>query len=98
MPRLARLRDRGLLYFTVVTAYGDEPVARWQRAKAAANDAIIAAGGTISHHHGVGTEHRDWFAQEIGPLGVDVLRAVKRELDPAGVLNPGVLVEHRLVP
>ncbi|GAA1402812.1 FAD-binding oxidoreductase [Catellatospora coxensis] len=86
------------LYFTVVTAYGDEPVARWQRAKAAANDAIIAAGGTISHHHGVGTEHRDWFAQEIGPLGVDVLRAVKRELDPAGVLNPGVLVEHRLVP
>ncbi|WP_155369954.1 FAD-binding oxidoreductase [Catellatospora vulcania] len=80
------------LYFTVVTAYGDEPVARWQRAKAAANDAIIAAGGTISHHHGVGTEHRDWFAQEIGPLGVDVLRAVKRELDPARVLNPGILV------
>ncbi|MEV0456918.1 FAD-binding oxidoreductase [Catellatospora methionotrophica] len=81
------------LYFTVVTAYADEPVARWQRAKAAASDAIIAAGGTISHHHGVGTEHRDWFAQEVGPLGVDVLRAVKRELDPAGVLNPGILVE-----
>jgi alkyldihydroxyacetonephosphate synthase len=80
------------LYFTVVTAFPDEPVARWRRAKAAANDAIIAAGGTISHHHGVGTDHRDWYAQEIGPLGVDALLGVKRALDPAGVLNPGILL------
>ncbi|MEV4412899.1 FAD-binding oxidoreductase [Catellatospora sp. NPDC049609] len=80
------------LYFTVVTAFPDEPVARWQQAKAAANDAIIAAGGTISHHHGVGTDHRDWYAREIGPLGVDALLGVKRALDPAGVLNPGILL------
>ncbi|MBA9004662.1 alkyldihydroxyacetonephosphate synthase [Actinomadura cellulosilytica] len=80
------------LYFTVVSAQGPDPVAHWLRAKHAANDAIIAAGGTISHHHGVGTDHRDWYAAEIGPLAVDLLRAVKQRVDPAGVLNPGVLL------
>jgi len=80
------------LYFTVAFAQGDDPVDRWQRAKARASDAILAAGGTISHHHGVGTEHRDWYAREIGPLGVEVLRAVKAVLDPRAIMNPGVLV------
>jgi alkyldihydroxyacetonephosphate synthase len=80
------------LYFTVVTALGDAPLERWAQAKAAVNDAIIEAGGTISHHHGVGTDHRDWYAREAGPLGVDALRAVKESLDPAGIMNPGVLV------
>ncbi|SNS79904.1 alkyldihydroxyacetonephosphate synthase [Actinomadura meyerae] len=80
------------LYFTVVSAQGKEPVEHWARAKRAANDAIADAGGTISHHHGVGTDHRDWYAREIGPLGAAVLRAVKERVDPAGVLNPGVLV------
>ncbi|MUN36329.1 FAD-binding oxidoreductase [Actinomadura litoris] len=80
------------LYFTVVSAQGDDPVAHWARAKGAACEAILAAGGTISHHHGVGTDHRDWYAREAGPLGAALLRAVKERLDPAGVLNPGVLV------
>ncbi|TDC74700.1 FAD-linked oxidase C-terminal domain-containing protein, partial [Actinomadura sp. 7K507] len=80
------------LYFTVVSAQGKDPVAHWDVAKRAANDAIIDAGGTISHHHGVGTDHRDWYAREIGPLGAAVLRAVKDRVDPAGILNPGVLV------
>ncbi|WP_406345937.1 FAD-binding oxidoreductase [Streptomyces sp. NBC_00648] len=80
------------LYFTVVSAQGKEPVAHWAPAKRAANDAILAAGGTISHHHGVGTDHRDWYAREIGPLGVEVLHAVKDRLDPAGILNPGILL------
>ncbi|MBW8482468.1 FAD-binding oxidoreductase [Actinomadura parmotrematis] len=81
------------LYFTVVSAQGaDDPLAHWAAAKHAANDAILAAGGTISHHHGVGTDHRDWYAREAGPLGTGVLRAVKDRLDPAGVLNPGVLI------
>jgi alkyldihydroxyacetonephosphate synthase len=80
------------LYFTVVSAQGDDPVAHWDGAKRAASDAIIGAGGTISHHHGVGTDHRDWYAREIGPLGAGILRAVKDRLDPAGILNPGVLV------
>jgi alkyldihydroxyacetonephosphate synthase len=84
--------DGASLYFTVLTAQGDDPLARWRRAKTAVSDAIIEAGGTISHHHGVGTDHRDWLAREIGPLGVDALRAVKDRLDPVGVLNPGVLV------
>ncbi|MFJ4871497.1 FAD-binding oxidoreductase [Streptomyces sp. NPDC088757] len=83
------------LYFTVVSAQGEDPVAHWEPAKRAANDAILAAGGTISHHHGVGTDHRDWYVREIGPLGVRLLRAVKAEVDPSGVLNPGVLVPVR---
>lgn len=80
------------LYFTVVSAQGEDPVAHWAPAKRAANDAILAAGGTISHHHGVGTDHRAWYAREVGPLGIEVLRAVKRRLDPAGILNPGILI------
>jgi alkyldihydroxyacetonephosphate synthase len=80
------------LYFTVVTAQGEEPVERWRRAKAAVSDAIIENGGTISHHHGVGVDHRDWFAREAGPLGVEALRAVKDRLDPDGIMNPGVLL------
>ncbi|MFF9145852.1 FAD-binding oxidoreductase [Streptomyces sp. NPDC014861] len=83
------------LYFTVVSAQGEDPVAHWAPVKRAANDAILAAGGTISHHHGVGTDHRDWYVQEIGPLGIRMLQAVKAEIDPSGVLNPGVLVPVR---
>ncbi|MFW6694994.1 FAD-binding oxidoreductase [Streptomyces sp. MAR4 CNX-425] len=80
------------LYFTVVAARGDDPLGAWERAKRAAGDAILECGGTISHHHGVGTDHRPWYAREIGSLGVAALRAVKASLDPAGVLNPGVLL------
>jgi alkyldihydroxyacetonephosphate synthase len=80
------------LYFTVVCAQGDDPVVQWRQTKSATGDAIIAAGGTISHHHGVGTDHRNWLAGEIGPLGVELLRAIKDRLDPAGILNPGVLI------
>lgn len=80
------------LYFTVAAQEGDDPLARWRAAKAAACDAIVAAGATITHHHAVGTDHRPWLAAEIGDLGVSVLRAVKAELDPTGILNPGVLV------
>jgi alkyldihydroxyacetonephosphate synthase len=78
------------LYFTVVAA--DPGPDGWAAAKRAVGDAIIGAGGTISHHHGVGTDHRDWYAREIGPLGAEILRAAKDRLDPAGILNPGVLI------
>lgn len=80
------------LYFTVVAKQLDDPIAQWRLAKSAASDAMVAAGGTITHHHAVGADHRPWMRAEIGDLGVRVLRAVKRELDPAGVLNPGKLV------
>jgi alkyldihydroxyacetonephosphate synthase len=81
------------LYFTVICAQTDDPVEQWRTAKAAASEAIAAAGGTITHHHGVGTDHRDAYAAEIGPLAVEALQAVKKVLDPDGVLNPGILLE-----
>src|SRR5581483_6853175 len=80
------------LYFTVACAQTDEPVGQWRQAKAAASDAILAAGGSISHHHGVGRDHRDWYEVEVGALSTALLRAVKQTLDPAGILNPGVLI------
>jgi len=80
------------LYFTIVCAQGPDPVSQWQQAKQAVNAAILGAGGTISHHHGVGTDHAAGLAEEIGPLMLDTLRSVKRQLDPAGILNPGILL------
>ncbi len=81
------------LYFTVLADRRDgDPVGQWQRAKDAASGALVAAGATITHHHGVGTEHRPYMADEIGELGIEVLRAVKGVLDPSGILNPGKLV------
>jgi alkyldihydroxyacetonephosphate synthase len=80
------------LYFTVATKEADDPLPQWATAKAAASEAMIAAGATITHHHAVGTDHKPWFAREIGPLGVSVLRAVKADLDPTGILNPGVMI------
>ena len=80
------------LYFSVACAQLTDPIAQWQAAKAAAGEAILAAGGSITHHHGVGSEHRDLYPREVGPLGIEVLRAVKATLDPAGILNPGVLL------
>jgi alkyldihydroxyacetonephosphate synthase len=80
------------LYFTVVTAQHGDPVEQWARAKRAATAAIAEAGGTVSHHHGVGRDHREAYAAEVGPVGVEILRAVKARLDPEGVLNPGILI------
>ncbi len=80
------------LYFTVGCAQAGDPVAQWRTAKAAASTAILEAGASITHHHGVGRDHREALAGEIGALGVRTLQAVKRELDPAGILNPGVLI------
>ncbi|WP_417221314.1 FAD-binding oxidoreductase [Arthrobacter sp.] len=80
------------LYFTVAVSETEDPLAQWAAAKEKTSQAIIDAGGTITHHHAVGTDHKPWLAQEIGPVGVSILRAVKRELDPTGVLNPGVLI------
>ncbi len=81
------------LYFSVIARRdGDDPVGQWQRAKRAATDAMAAAGATITHHHAVGADHAPWLAAEVGETGVALLRAVKRELDPAGVMNPGKLL------
>ncbi|MEU0335172.1 FAD-binding oxidoreductase [Streptomyces sp. NPDC006193] len=93
MCHISHVYENGAsLYFTVVSAQGEDPVAHWAPAKRAAAEAVLAAGGTISHHHGVGTDHRDWYVREAGPLAVSALRAVKRRLDPDWLLNPGVLL------
>lgn len=80
------------LYFTVVAGQRGNPIEQWKAAKRAACDAIMATGGTITHHHAVGADHRPWMADEVGELGVQLLRAVKATLDPAGILNPGKLI------
>ncbi|MBX5443437.1 MAG: FAD-binding oxidoreductase, partial [Solirubrobacteraceae bacterium] len=80
------------LYFTVLAAQERGAEAdQWRAAKAAALDAILAHGATITHHHAVGRDHAPWLAGEIGALGVASLQALKARLDPAGVMNPGVL-------
>jgi alkyldihydroxyacetonephosphate synthase len=85
-------RSGASLYFTIAAAQLDDPIPQWRTAKRVASDAILAAGGTITHHHGVGADHREHLAQEIGSLGVQALRAVKDALDPDGIMNPGVLI------
>jgi alkyldihydroxyacetonephosphate synthase len=81
------------LYVTVLADRDDAlPIQQWLSAKRAATDALLAAGGTLTHHHAVGTDHRPWLEREVGALGVDVLRAVKQRLDPRDVCNPGVLL------
>jgi alkyldihydroxyacetonephosphate synthase len=81
------------LYFTFVARQerGAE-VEQWAAAKQAACAAIGAHGGTITHHHAVGLDHAPYLPSEVGPLGIAALRAVKAELDPAGVMNPGKLL------
>lgn len=80
------------LYFTVVAAQRGNPIEQWRAAKTAASDAIMRAGGTITHHHAVGADHRPFMRDEVGELGVQLLRAIKATLDPAGILNPGKLI------
>ncbi|MET0823205.1 MAG: FAD-linked oxidase C-terminal domain-containing protein, partial [Solirubrobacterales bacterium] len=80
------------LYFTVATKETADPLPQWLAAKAAASDAIVAAGATITHHHAVGTDHAPYMEAEVGGLGVEALRAIKDRLDPAGIMNPGKLL------
>ena len=72
------------LYVTVLADRDDDlPIQQWLTAKRAATDALLGAGGTLTHHHAVGADHRPWMEREIGPLGVEVLRAVKAAAGPA---------------
>ncbi|WKT88601.1 FAD-binding oxidoreductase [Microbacterium maritypicum] len=80
------------LYFTVLAGIRSDPLGVWEPVKSRVNDAIIASGGTISHHHAVGRDHAPWLREEIGETGIRILAAIKRELDPAGVLNPGAVI------
>jgi alkyldihydroxyacetonephosphate synthase len=86
-------RDGASLYFTFVSrARTGEELAQWRAVKTAACEAIVASGATITHHHAVGTDHAPFMGAEVGEPGLAALRALKRELDPAGVMNPGKLI------
>jgi alkyldihydroxyacetonephosphate synthase len=82
--------DGASLYYTFIAPQqlGQE-MEQWRAVKSAACDAIVANGGTITHHHAIGRDHAPWMPREIGDTGIDALRAVKERLDPAGILNPG---------
>jgi alkyldihydroxyacetonephosphate synthase len=67
--------------------------AQWHAIKSAALDAVIDSGGTVTHHHAVGRDHRPWYDRQRPPLFAAALRAAKQALDPQGLLNPGVLID-----
>jgi alkyldihydroxyacetonephosphate synthase len=105
---LAATGRRGEVTCRVTHAYPDGPapyfsfhalgrhghlLAQWEAIKTAASDALIAAGGTITHHHAVGRDHRPWYDRQRPPLFAAALAAAKKSLDPDGLLNPGVLID-----
>ena len=66
----------------------------WSEVKAVSNEAVVAAGGSVTHHHAVGRQHRpNGYDGQRPELFADALRAVKRTLDPNGIMNPGVLID-----
>jgi alkyldihydroxyacetonephosphate synthase len=81
-------------YFTVLAhARRGEEVEQWAAIKRAASDAILAAGGTITHHHAVGRDHRPWYDRQRPEPFAAALRGAKAAVDPAGIMNPGVLID-----
>ncbi|GAC1437684.1 MAG: FAD-binding oxidoreductase [Solirubrobacteraceae bacterium] len=94
MCHISHLYESGAsLYFTFLArAEAGRELEQWQAAKRSACEAILAHGGTLTHHHAVGRDHAPWLEREIGADGVAVLRAVKERLDPAGIMNPGKLL------
>lgn len=66
---------------------------QWAVIKQAASEAVLGGGGTITHHHAVGRDHRPWYDRQRPPLFAEALRAAKREVDPGAILNPGVLID-----
>ncbi len=85
--------DGASLYFTFISrARHGEEIEQWRAVKRAACEAIVAGGGTITHHHAVGRDHAPYMKAEVGELGIEALRTVKERLDPAGIMNPGKLL------
>lgn len=85
--------DGACLYFTVLYPLdAARDIAQWTAIKHDATEAVLDAGGTLSHHHGVGRDHAPWIVREKGVVGMEALRAAKQALDPDGLLNPGKLL------
>jgi alkyldihydroxyacetonephosphate synthase len=86
--------DGAAPYFTVLApARRGSELEQWDEVKAAASEAIESAGGTITHHHAVGRDHRPWYDRQRPDPFADALRAAKAAVDPQGILNPGVLID-----
>ena len=86
--------DGAAPYFTVLApARRGEEVEQWSAIKAVVSDALLAAGGTITHHHAVGRDHRAWYDRQRPDVFAAALRAAKASVDPTGMLNPGVLID-----
>jgi alkyldihydroxyacetonephosphate synthase len=84
--------DGACVYFIVLyPVRPSDALNQWREIKRVTTDAIVAAGGTLSHHHGVGTDHVPWLAREKGALGVEAIKALKHTFDPEGIMNPGKL-------
>jgi alkyldihydroxyacetonephosphate synthase len=86
--------DGAAPYFTVLApARRGSELEQWDEVKAAASEAILAAGGTITHHHAVGRDHRPWYDRQRPEPFAAALRSAKAAVDPVGILNPGVLID-----
>ena len=94
MCHVSHLYETGAsLYFTFLAPQREQdPLGQWRAVKEAASRAIVEGGGTITHHHSIGRDHLRWVEREVGGLSLSALRAVKRELDPHAIMNPGKLL------
>ncbi|MFQ5838160.1 MAG: FAD-binding oxidoreductase [Thermoplasmata archaeon] len=87
--------DGGSLYFTVLAPrLPGREMEQWTDLKSAATEAILTEGGTLSHHHGIGTDHIRWMKEEHGEASIKALKALKAALDPSGIMNPEKLLEE----
>jgi alkyldihydroxyacetonephosphate synthase len=85
--------DGASLYYTFLAPQREgREIEQWEGIKAAVTEAVLDAGAALSHHHGIGEDHAPYLSRVIGEDGLLVLRALKRELDPDGIMNPGTLV------
>lgn len=82
-------------YSGLGTATGNlaDSLARWRDIKQATSEIVVHLGGTVTHHHAVGRDHRSGYEAQSSPLFRRALAAAKQSLDPAGILNPGVLID-----
>jgi alkyldihydroxyacetonephosphate synthase len=94
MCHVSHLYESGAsLYFTFIARMReDDAIGQWRAVKERASGAIVDGGGTITHHHAVGVDHAPWMSREIGAEGVAAIAALKSELDPSGIMNPGKLL------
>jgi alkyldihydroxyacetonephosphate synthase len=94
MCHVSHLYETGAsLYFTFIAARrAEDELGQWADVKRAASQAIVDGGGTITHHHAVGRDHVPWMPAEVGAVSLEALRALKAQLDPTGIMNPGKLL------